>query len=139
MRRAGGLFSCDASVDAAHAATAVSEVLSEMRAVQADEAVTEAELERAQASLTRGYVRHFETAAQLARALAELATHELPDDTFDRYVPGILSVSPFSVVRAARAHLRPDEAAVVAVTDVAQHRDSFAALGLPVIDTSVEF
>ena len=139
MRRAGGLFSCDTSVDAAHAATAISEVLNELRAVQVDGAVTEAELGRAQASLTRGYVRHFETAAQLARALAEIATHDLPDDEFDRYVPGVLSVTPAAVVRAAGAHLRPNEAAVVAVTDLAVHRSSFEALGLPIIETTVEF
>ena len=139
LRRAGGLFSCDTSVDAAHTATAITEILLELRAVQADEAVTAAELDSAQASLTRGYVRHFETAAQLTRALADLATHSLPDDTFDRFVPGILSVTPSAVVRSARAHLHPEEASVVVVADLSQQLASLTALGLPVVETTVAF
>ena len=45
------------------------------------------ELARAKASLTRGYVRHFETAGQLARAAGQLATHELDPDVFDGSCP----------------------------------------------------
>ena len=48
---------------------------------------------RAKASLTRGYVRNFETAGQMARAAAQIATHGLPDDTFDRFVPSVEAVT----------------------------------------------
>ena len=46
----------------------------------------------AQASLTRGYVRNFETAGQLARAAAQLVTYGLPHDAFDSFVPSIEAI-----------------------------------------------
>jgi predicted Zn-dependent peptidase len=113
MRRAGGLFSCDASVQSDAAAVAMSEILRECRDVSVPGAISADELARAQAALTRGYVRHFETAGQLARALVDLATYELPDDTFDRFVPRISALTPDDVSRAAAATLRPADCTMV--------------------------
>jgi predicted Zn-dependent peptidase len=139
MRRAGGLFSCDTSVQANAAHVAAQEVLREFAAIAVPDAVGHDELDRAQASLTRGYVRHFETAGQLARALVDLATYRLPDDTFDRFVPAVSALTSADITRAAQAALRPDDCAIVVVTDLDHHREPLRALGRELVDVQIEF
>jgi zinc protease len=131
FRRLAGLFSCDASVETGRTAEAVTDVLAELEDVRRPGAVDGDELARAQASLTRGYVRSFETAAQLVRAAALLVTHGLDTDTFDRFVPGIDAVTTADVHQTAQAFIRPDEATVVVVGDAGRVADDLAALGRP--------
>jgi zinc protease len=139
MRRAGGLFSCDASVQADAAHVAAAEVLREFAMIAEPDAVGRDELDRAQASLTRGYVRHFETAGQLTRALVDLATYRLPDDTFDRFVPAVGALTSADIARAAQTTLRPNDCTIVVVTDLDQHREPLRALGRDVVDVQIEF
>lgn len=139
LRRAGGLFSCDTSVQADAAGTAVTEIIREIREVSVPAAIEDAELDQAIRSLTRGYVRHFETAGQLARALAELAINDLPDDTFDRFVPSIVALTCPDITRAAQAALHPDHAAVAVVLDLEKHRDVLAAIERPIVEATMEF
>ena len=138
MQRSAGSFICDTSVQADATAVAVREILSECRAIREPGAVTADELALAQDSLTRGYVRHFETASQFTRALVEIATHDLALDTFDRFVPEVTAVGPEDLARVGAA-LRPDACAVVVVGDAAASRPSLEALGLPVVDADPEF
>jgi zinc protease len=139
MRRGGGIFSCDTSVQADATAVAVREVLRECREVAADGAIGGDELAKAKASLTRGYARHFETASQLARAMAQLVTYELPDDAFDLFVPTVERLTAADVLAAARVTLTPDDAAVVVVGDMDALRSSLEALGRGVTETKTEF
>lgn len=139
LQRSAGSFACDTSVQADATAVAVREILNEYRAIREPGAVTVDELALAQDSLTRGYVRHFETAGQLARALVELATYDLPQDTFDRFVPAITAVRPDDLTRGAGAAIQPDASAVVVVGDAATCRPALEALGMPVIDADPEF
>jgi len=139
MRRAGGLFSCDASVQADAAHVAAQEVLRECAIIAEPDAVGRDELDRAQASLTRGYVRHFETAGQLTRALVDLATYRLPDDTFDRFVPAIGALNPADIARAAGTTLRPADCTIVVVTDLDRHREPLRTLGRDVVEVQIEF
>ena len=139
MRRAGGLFSCDSSVQTDATAVALAEVVREIREITIDGAVSSAELEDARAALTRGYVRYFETAAQLARAMAELATYGLPDDTYDRFVPEIGRLVPADLTRAATVALRPDETSLVVAGDLEKIGDQLQTLDRPVIEVVPEF
>ena len=139
MRRAGGLFSCDSSVQTDATAVALSEVVKEMRDVAVNGAVSGDELEQAQAALTRGYVKHFETAGQLGRAMAELATYGLPDDNFDRFVPEIERLTPGDITRAAQTSLRPDETSLIVVGDLEQISGELQQLGRPVVEIVPEF
>ena len=75
---------------------------------------------RAKASLTRGYVKHFETAGQLARAAAQIASFDLDEDEYDRFVPRIDAVTEADIASTARAFLHPDESAIVVVGDAAR-------------------
>jgi zinc protease len=139
MRRAGGLFSCDTSVQADATAIAASEILRECREVAGDDAIGADELARAKASLTRGYGRQFETAAQLARAMAHLVTFDLDYGAFDHFVPAVGRLTAADLARAAGASLHPDDAAVVVVGDLSHAGQSLESLGRDVVQTSVEF
>ena len=67
FRRVAGTLSCESSVEARATADAVADVLEELAEIRRT-LVPAGELAAATASLTRGYVRHFETGGQLARA-----------------------------------------------------------------------
>jgi zinc protease len=139
MRRAGGVFSCDSSVQTDATAVALAEVIREMRDITVDGAISSRDLDDARAALTRGYVRYFETAAQLARAMAELATHGLPDDTYDRFVPEMGRLTPSDLTRAAAVRLRPDETALVVTGDLEKIGDQLRDLGRPLLEVVPEF
>lgn len=138
FRRVAGTFSCDTSVQADATAAAVTDVLEEFERVR-EESVPDDELDAAKASLTRGYVRNFETAAQIARAAVQLATHELPDDTFDRFVPAIQDITGAAVRDAAHDCVRPTEATVVVVGDASVCGPPLEAIGRTVSIVSPEF
>jgi predicted Zn-dependent peptidase len=133
-RRAPGPFVVQTSVQTDGTATAVAEILRELREVASDRPPTARELDLARASLTRGYARSFETAEQVARALAQLAVYELPADWFDRFVPCVRDVRAEDVVDAARRHLHPDRALVTVVGDTTQVEHGLLALGFAGVD-----
>jgi zinc protease len=134
FRVEGGAFSCDTAVQADATLLAVREILSEFEAVGASRPADGAELARAKSSLTRGYVRHFETPAHLAHAAARLATFGLPEDTFARYVPAVEAVTATDVSSAAAQYVRPQDASVVLVGDATAWRESLTELGRPVTE-----
>lgn len=138
FRRLAGSFSCDTSIQSDATADAVADVLAEFAGVRTS-VVSANELAAARASLTRGYVRSFETAGQIARAAMQLVVHDLPDDTFDRFVPAIDAVGDDDVHRVALTSVRPDEATVVVVGDASACAAPLAAVGRPLITGSPEF
>jgi predicted Zn-dependent peptidase len=129
-RRAAGTFVVQASVDTRATAESVREVLAELEGIRGNRPATPAELDLAQASLTRGYARNFETVEQLARATAQLVAYDLPDDYYARFVPSVRAVDEGALTRAARQWLRPDEATVVVVGDRAAVAAPLEQLGL---------
>jgi predicted Zn-dependent peptidase len=139
FRRTAGLFSCETSVQADHATEAVVDVLAELDDVRRVGAVAADELDRAKASLTRGYVRSFETATQLVRAAALLVTYGLDDGTFDRFVPGVDSLTATDIETAARTFLRPADATIVVVGDSSLCRTPLEDIGRPILAVSPEF
>lgn len=139
FRRVSGGFCCETSVQADATARAVADVLGQFDAIRQDGNLGEAELDRAKASLTRGYVRNFETAAQLARAAAQLATFDLADDVFDRFVPQVEAVTTAIATETARTYVRPADTTVVVVGDAATVRGPLEALGRPVVEADPEF
>jgi predicted Zn-dependent peptidase len=139
MRRVGGLFSCDTSVQPDATAVAISEILRECRHVSVEGDVRPEELTQAKASLTRGYVRHFETASHLVRAMTQLATHDLPPEVFDEFVPAIEAVDVAAVTRVAGATVLPDQAAVIVVGDFGRIAESLSQLGRAATPIQIEF
>jgi predicted Zn-dependent peptidase len=119
-------------------ASAAADILEEFRAIRGPRPVAADELDRAKRSLTRGYVRFFETAANLASAAAQLAAFSLQDDTFDRFVPAVGDVTEEDVLDAANSVIRPDECVTVVVGDADGCRDRLAATGRAVEDITPE-
>lgn len=138
FRRLAGSFSCDTSVQTDATADAVREILVQFDAIRGA-AVNADELDAARASLTRGYVRNFETAGQISRAAVQLVTYDLPDDTFDRFVPVVGSVTSDDVQRAAREVIDPAKATVVVVGNAEDCRASLEQIGRPIEAVTPEF
>jgi zinc protease len=139
FRRRCSAFACDTSVQSDATADAVRDVLDEFRGVVSTRPIADAERVRAQDSLTRGYVRHFETAAHLVRAAIELVKLELPDDTFDRFVPAVAAVTSTNVHDAACRFIRENECVIVIVGDAERHRADLSAFGRDVVEMTPEF
>jgi zinc protease len=130
FRRAPGPFVLHASVQSDATAEALKESLAEIRAIRGDRPVTRQELELGRASLTRGYPRNFETADQIARAAAQLALYDLPDDYFTTFVPKVLALTEDAVTAVAAKHIDPDRLLAVIVGDRDKLAPSLKALEL---------
>ena len=79
---------------------------------------------------TRGYPRNFETAEQIARAMAQLVLYGLPDDYFDTFTSRIAEVTVDRARQMAATHLHPDRLATAIVSDSSIVLPQLAAAGL---------
>jgi len=138
FRRLSGSFSCDTSVQADATAAAVSDVLAEYEDIRRG-GITADELGHAQASLTRGYVRHFETTVQIVRGAAQMVTYDLSADVFDRFVPSVEAVSAADVQVAAQSFIHPADATIVVVGDASVCQEPLEAVGRGLTLTTAEF
>jgi zinc protease len=116
-RRGPGPFVLQASVQSDATAAAIRECVAEISAIRDERPVTAEELETGRAALTRGYPRNFETAEQVARAAAQMALHDLPDDYYTTFVPRVMAIDEHAVTDAARRHLDPSRLLTVIVGD----------------------
>ena len=98
-------------------AEAVRDAQAEIDGLRGARPVTESELTLAKASLTRGYARNFETAAQVARAVAQLALYGLPDTYFQEFMPKVNAVTEDDITRVATSYLDPSRLATLVVGD----------------------
>src|SRR5690606_30249625 len=90
--------------------------------------VSEEEVANARDYLVGVLPLQMQTTGQLAGALADLVTYGLPLDYYDHYRARMAAVSADDVRRAARAHLRPDQYAIIVVGDTSAVRDGIEAL-----------
>jgi zinc protease len=95
-----------------------------------DRPATPSEVASAFATLSKGYPRGFETAGQVARSVAQLALHHLPDSYFEDFVPRLSAVTVDDVTAAARRHLDPARMTTLIVGDVGKIAASLPGLGL---------
>lgn len=140
FRKAAGPFSVQTSVQTDATAEAVGEILAELRAITADRPPGDDERSLSEATLTKGYPRNFETPGQVARAVAQMAIYDLPDDTFAIFGPRVRALTTADVTRAAAQHLHPDRSIVVAVGDESRIRADLERLGLgeaAVVDAAI--
>jgi zinc protease len=137
FRRGPGPFVLHASVQSEATTDAVREALGELQAIRHDRPVTDDELTLGRAAVTRGYPRNFETAEQIARAIAQLALYDLPQDYFTQFVPTVMALTPGDLTRAAADHIHPDRLVAVVVGDPEKIGTSLAeaGLGVPAMST----
>jgi zinc protease len=130
FRRGRGPFLLQTSVQSDGTGEAVRSSLLEIHAIRTDRPPTAEEVEAAKAALTRGYARNFETAEQLARAMAQLVLYGLPDDYFDTFTTRVAEVTVDHARQAASTHLHPDRLATAIVSDSSIVLPQLAAAGL---------
>lgn len=119
-------FVLQTSVDTAATADAIRLSHAEIGALAASRPPSDAEMTLAKASLTRGYPRGFETAQQVARGVAQIALHDLPDDYFASFVPTVNAVTREDVIEAASRYL---DASTLTTLVVGDHTAIAASLG----------
>ena len=130
LRRGMGPFVMQTSVGTDVTGPAIHEALGEIRAIADSRPATNDEVLQAFASLSKGYPRGFETAGQVARSVAQLALHNLPDTYFKEFVPRLGQVSADDVSFAARQYLTPAKMSIVIVGDLDKIHGSLPGLGL---------
>lgn len=129
-RRGIAPFSLQASVHTATTAEAIRDSLVELEAIRGVRPPTESEMSLAKASLTRGYPRNFETAQQVARAVAQLDLYGLPDSYFEDFTPGVNRVAAADVCRVAEHYIDPARLTTLVVGDYGAIAESVRGLGL---------
>jgi zinc protease len=133
MRRARGPFTARAAVNTEVTVPAIHEFLVELDRIR-EAPVTDAELRAARDFLVGVFPLRFETPGPVAGSLAGLFVHDLPDDELDRYRGAIEAVSADDVQRVARAHIRPEVAAIVLVGDHEQFGTALDAAGVGTVE-----
>jgi zinc protease len=129
-RRGIAPFSLQASVHTAATADAIADCFAELAGIRGERPPSDAEMALAKASLTRGYPRGFETAHQVARAVAQLVLYGLPDTYFEEFVPRVSAVQSGDVVRVAERYLDPARTVTLVVGDYQAVGPSLGPLGL---------
>jgi zinc protease len=130
LRRGIGPFVMQTSVGTDVTGPALEEAWREIRDIAASRPATDQEVAHAFASVSKGYPRGFETAGQVARSVAQLALHGLPDSYFEEFVPKLSQVTAADVTRAAQRHLDPEKMTTVIVGDLDKIAGSLPGLGL---------
>jgi predicted Zn-dependent peptidase len=130
FRRGRGPFILQTSVQSDGTAEAITTSLLEIHAIRTDRPPTLEEVEVAKAALTRSYPRNFETAEQIARAMAQLVLYALPDDYFDSFTSHVCGVTVDRARQVAATHLDPERLAIAIVSDSAIVMPQLAAAGL---------
>jgi predicted Zn-dependent peptidase len=130
LRRGVGPFVVQTSVGTDVTGPAIREALAEIRDIGGSRPATTDEVAQAIASLSKGYPRGFETAGQIARSVAQLALHGLPDSYFEEFVPRLAQVTVDDVTNAARRHLDAAKMTTLVVGDLDKITGSLPGLGL---------
>jgi zinc protease len=111
-------------------APALTEFMRELEGVAGARPITADELEFAKSSIVRGYPRDFETIRQLAGALDDQITFDLPDDDLETFPRKIEAAGLDTVNETAQAYYRPEDVAIFVVGDVSKIEESVRALDL---------
>lgn len=127
-RRSPGPFTATAGVQTSATKAAVAEFLKELRGVRGSIPITSEEVEYAKQSLSRSFPAGFETSAQIADHLTDIALYGLPDDYFDHYLDGVRAVTLDDVRRAANHYIDPSHMAILVVGDRKAIEPSLRAL-----------
>lgn len=130
LRRGLGPFVMQTSVGTDVTAPAIEQSLLEIRDIAGARPATGEEVAQAFAALSKGYPRGFETSGQVARSVAQLALHNLPDTYFADFVPRLSQVTSEDVSAAARRYLASAQLTTLIVGDLNKIQESLPGLGL---------
>jgi zinc protease len=127
-RRGPGPFMAWTAVRTDVAARAAEEILFELERIRS-EPVSADELVEAVRYLTGVFPYGMQSLGGLLGRLEELAVFGLPDDYFDRQLEAISRVDAATIHRAAREHLHPQDAVILAVGPRSELEPAFERFG----------
>jgi zinc protease len=130
LRRGIGPFVMQTSVGTDVTVPAIQEALTEIRDIASSRPATTEELAMGFATISKGYPRGFETATQVARSVAQLALHGLPDTYFEDFIPRLAQITTDDVSRVAARYLDLERMTTVIVGDLDKIGPSLPDLGL---------
>jgi zinc protease len=130
LRKGLGPFVVQTSVGTDVTVPAIREALKELRDIRAGRPATADEVALAFNTVSKGYPRGFETATQVARSVAQLALHGLPDSYFEDFVPRLAQITQSEVSRVAQEYLALDRMTTLIVGDLDKIAASLPELGL---------
>ena len=125
-----GPFVLQTSVGTDVTVPAIREALNEIRDIASTRPATDEELSMGFATVSKGYPRGFETATQVARSVAQLALHGLPDSYFEDFIPRLAQVTRDEVSRVAARYLDLDRMTTLVVGDLDKIAAALPDLGL---------
>jgi zinc protease len=129
LRAAGGPFAASTAVHTAATADTVDTIVREIDRLAA-EPVPADELARAQSYIVLGMPRTFETTADIAEHVSQVALYGLGDDWFDRYAERVNAVTAADITAAAARWLPADALSVVIAGDADMIRTDLESLDL---------
>jgi predicted Zn-dependent peptidase len=130
LRRGIGPFVMQTAVGTEVTGEAVIESMREIRDIAGNRPATADEVAHAFASVSRGYPRGFETAGQIARSVAQLALHDLPDSYFEEFVPRLAQITDHEIGDVARRYLDSERLTTIIVGDLDKIAGSLPGLAL---------
>ena len=116
LRRVKGPFYISAAVDSDKVTLAVREIFEELERMTREEVSAE-ELDNARGYLSGVFPIAFETGAQIAAGLSNIALFDLEDDYYRNFRAQLERVTVRDVLNAARKYFNPSRAQVVVVAD----------------------
>jgi zinc protease len=128
-RRSAGPFSVSTAVRSDITDKALIEVMREIDRIRT-EPVSEDERSLATSYLDGVFPIKYETASQIATALANLVIYDLPADFYDEYRAHVRAVTTRDMLAAAQAHLDPSRLQIVVVGEPATIGEPLERLGL---------
>ena len=96
---------------------ALAELSKEFRGIVSDRPPTEAELQRAQNTMTLKLPGSHETIDEVGNSILEIVRFGLPDDYYDTFVRKVQSLNVQAVTDTAKSTIRPDNLVWVVVGD----------------------
>ncbi len=119
LRRVPGPFYISAAVDSDKVTLALEEILKEVERMTREKVSTE-ELENARGYLSGVFPIAFETGAQIAAGLSNIALFDLEDDYYRNFRKQLERVTEDDVFNTARRRFKPQQMQVVVVADKEQ-------------------
>lgn len=113
--KSAALFGVSTAVKSENTGDAVFEIIKELNEIQ--NGVDDKEIDFAKSFIIKGFPSMFETYSQVARNLALLSLHSLPDDYFNTYIQRIDSTSKNEIENAAVKSILCDNLTIVVVGD----------------------
>jgi len=128
FRHVPGSFVAASSVQTEVTDKALVEFFKELNGIR--EPLTDEDLNRAKNLVALSYPDNFQSVAEIASQLEEMAEYNLPENYFGNYVSKVLSLNGKEVNAAAKKYIVPEQMIVVVVGDRSKAEDGIKKLNL---------